>query len=136
MKLVIGGAFQGKLSYAKKTWQIEDGWIDGADCALEEIDRCRGIYHFHEYIRRMLLEQEDTGEALTEIERNAALFAEHLARQNPDILIVSNELGYGIVPMDKFDRRYREMAGRVCTCIAAQAEEVVRVVCGIGSRLK
>lgn len=136
MKLVIGGAFQGKLSYAKKTWGMEEGWIDGADCALEEIDRCRGIYHFHEYIRRVLLEQEDTGEALTEIERNAALFAEHLARENPDILIVSNELGYGVVPMDKFDRRYREMVGRVCTCIARQADEVVRVVCGIGARLK
>lgn len=136
MKLVIGGAFQGKLSYAKKTWQREEGWIDGAKCGLEELEGCNGIYHFHEYIRRMLLEQGNDGEELIDMEKNAALFAEKLAAQNPDIIIVSNELGYGVVPMDKFERKYRETVGRVCTCVASLADEVVRVVCGIGTRIK
>ena len=29
-------------------------------------------------------------------------------------VVISNEIGYGIVPMDKFERRYRELTGRIC----------------------
>ena len=33
---------------------------------------------------------------------------QELFRKNPDLVIVSTELGYGIVPIDAFDRLYRE----------------------------
>ena len=39
--------------------------------------------------------------------------------KNPDLVLISNELGYGVVPMDVFDRNYRETTGRVCTEIAS-----------------
>ena len=32
-------------------------------------------------------------------------------QKNPDIVLVSNELGYGVVPIDAFDRNYRETTG-------------------------
>ncbi len=70
------------------------------------------------------------------IEQQAEAFADWLYKKNPNLVIVSNELGYGVVPMEKKDRLWRERVGRVCTCIAARADEVVRVVCGIGTRLK
>lgn len=38
MKLIIGGAFQGKLEYATTQYGLADGWIDGADCVLEAIE--------------------------------------------------------------------------------------------------
>ena len=142
MKLIIGGAYQGKLAYAKREYGMAEGWIDGHTCRMEEIWTCGGIDHFHEYIRRMMTEGPEAdgrtgGESrLTEIEQNAERFAEKLFSCNPDLVIVSNELGYGVVPMEKKDRLWREMCGRVCTCIAEKAQEVVRVVCGIGIRLK
>lgn len=139
MKLVIGGAYQGKLSYAKEAYQAGDGWIDGAACSLDgEIDTCRGIYHFHEYVKRLLQSGQLDGNNshLIDMEQWAETFADKLCRRNPDILIVSNELGYGIVPMEKSDRQWRELTGRLCTCLARQADEVVRVVCGVGMRLK
>ena len=34
--------------------------------------------------------------------------AEELWEKNPDIILVSQEVGYGVVPMDAFDRKYRE----------------------------
>lgn len=142
MKLVIGGAFQGKLAYAKETYHLEN-WVDGRSCGFDEIMACGGIHHFHEYIRRMITAgQKGTSdgcfisESLIELEQRAEEFAEELYRRNPDILVVSNELGYGVVPMEKFDRDYREAVGRACTCIAARSDEVVRVVCGIGLRIK
>lgn len=142
MKLVIGGAFQGKLAYAKETYHIEN-WIDGRSCGFEEIWACGGIHHFHEYIRRAVAVGQEDGfhgwihaGSLIDLEEQAEAFAEELYRRNPGILVVSNELGYGVVPMDKFDRDYRETVGRACTCIAARSDEVVRVVCGIGLRIK
>lgn len=142
MKLVIGGAYQGKLAYAKKEYGITEGWADGRTCRMDEIWTCSGIYQFHEYVRRMGTGEPETGtqsadeRELTEIEQDAERFAAELLRRNPDLVIVSNELGYGVVPVDKADRLWREMTGRVCTCIAGEAQEVVRVVCGIGVRLK
>ena len=56
--------------------------------------------------------------------------------QNPDILVVSNELGYGVVPVDKFERLSREKTGRICCALAAFAKRVDRVVCGIGMVIK
>ena len=55
---------------------------------------------------------------------------------HPDLVLISNELGYGVVPMDVFDRNYRETTGRVCTEIASEADAVYRVVCGIGTKIK
>ncbi|MCC8101053.1 MAG: bifunctional adenosylcobinamide kinase/adenosylcobinamide-phosphate guanylyltransferase [Clostridiales bacterium] len=141
MRLIIGGADQGKRDYAKKTSGIEDGCSDGRVCGWMGVATCRGIHHFHEYVKRMT--QADLGsffrirtDDLTLLEEEAQAFSAWLFQMNPEITIVSNELGYGIVPMEKSDRLWREAVGRICTCLAAEAEEVVRVVCGIGIRLK
>ena len=62
--------------------------------------------------------------------------AEKLIQCNPGVLLVSDEVGYGVVPMDAFDRAYREAVGRICTKLAAYSDEVTRVVCGIGTVIK
>ena len=66
----------------------------------------------------------------------APTLIQRLAKENPDVVIVTNELGYGVVPVDAFDRKYRETTGRVCTQAACQADTVIRVVCGIGQVIK
>ena len=124
MKLVTGGAYQGKLCYASERYGIEE-WADGRSCGFEEIFTCRGIHHFHEYVRRALKE-----------ERDIAALAEELAEKNSEIVILSNELGYGVVPVEAFDRQYRETHGRLCCRLAAEADEVIRVICGIGTVIK
>ena len=152
MKLVIGGAYQGKLAYAKKNCHMEDGWIDGRTCDFDEILSCRGIFCFHEYIKRLLCCAKETrsessackdtvflsfsGSDLIHLEESADQFVKILLEKNHEIVIVSDELGYGIVPIEKQDRIWRETVGRVCTCAAGCADEVVRVVCGIGMKLK
>lgn len=136
MKLVIGGTFQGKLSYAKNRYHVTDGWEDGMTCTLDALYQCRGVYHFHEFVRRLRQAPAEEAAWVTQAENWAQEFADQLYEKNPEIIIVTNELGYGIVPMDRFDREYREMTGRVCTCLAQKADEVVRVACGLGMVLK
>ncbi|MDD6661777.1 MAG: bifunctional adenosylcobinamide kinase/adenosylcobinamide-phosphate guanylyltransferase [Lachnospiraceae bacterium] len=136
MKMVIGGTFQGKLAYAKERYQITDGWVDGAQCEVAALETCKGVYHFHELIRNMIQNSEKEQSWITGAEDQAEAFAAWLYEKNPEIVIVTNELGYGIVPMDRFDREYREMTGRICTALAKRSEEVVRVACGLGLVIK
>lgn len=46
-------------------------------------------------------------------------------------VLVSNEVGYGIVPMDALARRFRDEAGRLNQRMAALADQVVLVVAGL-----
>ena len=60
----------------------------------------------------------------------------HLAERQPALVILLDEVGSGIIPMEAEARRYRELVGRVGCMLAAQADTVVRVVCGIGVQIK
>lgn len=126
MMLLIGGAFQGKKKAAAKYCQLDEAqFIDGKICDLEAVYTCKGIVHFHEYIKRALT-------ASVEVKN----IPEKLLAANPDIVIVCNELGYGVVPVEKFEREYRETVGRICCDLAEAADEVIRVVCGICTVIK
>ena len=83
------------------------------------------ITHFHEVIRRLWLEKREISAVIEEV----------LAK-NPDITIVMDEIGYGVVPMSAEDREYRELVGHTGQLLARQAEAVYRVVCGIRTRIK
>ena len=124
MRMIIGGAFQGKMEYAQKEYP-GIRWVDGAACSKEELLQCEGVYHFHLYIRKSMEKYEEM-----------RLFADRIIRENPQIVIITDEIGYGLVPIDAFERRYREETGRICTRLAAFSERVDRVVCGIGLPIK
>ena len=124
MRMIIGGAFQGKMEYAQKEYP-GIRWVDGAACSEEELLQCEGVYHFHLYIRKSMEKYEEM-----------RLFADRIIRENPQIVIITDEIGYVLVPIDAFERRYREETGRICTRLAAFSERVDRVVCGIGLPIK
>lgn len=136
MKMIIGGAWQGQLAWAKENCRdIEEGqWIDGKNCNMEEIYTCKGIYDFQEYIRRVLKQEEEHPENCGEV--SCGRLAGEIIRRNPGAVIVSNEIGYGLVPVDEFERAYREQMGRTCTELAEFSDVVVRVVMGIGNYIK
>lgn len=124
MEMVIGGAYQGKSEYAKKQYPQFD-WVDGNSATEEELMSAQGVTDFQQYIRRELKDGKDVSD-----------LAEKIIKNNPDIVLVSQEVGYGVVPVDAFDRKYREAVGRVCTKLAAYSQKVTRVVCGIGTVIK
>ena len=94
--------------------------------SFEKIQNATGIYHFEIYIKRILKNGKvDIKEILDQI------FTKDIQK-----VIICNEVGYGLVPVDSFERYYREQVGRICTTLAKQADKVTRVVCGIGTELK
>ncbi len=52
------------------------------------------------------------------------------------IVVVSNEVGHGIVPDNALSRRFREAQGRLNIALAAQADRVVQVTAGLPLVLK
>lgn len=51
-------------------------------------------------------------------------------------VVTCAEVGNGIVPLDADERAFRERVGRLSSALAARADTVVRMVCGIPVVLK
>lgn len=126
MWLISGGSYQGKLLYGLSLTGIRTKDVaEGGECSLEEMMEKPMVNHFHLWIDRMLKEGSDIHALL-----------DRILYSNPDIIILVDELGCGIVPMDAYDRNYRETTGRICCRLAKEAKEVHRVICGIGTVIK
>lgn len=108
MKLYIGGYGQGQKEYARSRNPESDIFED-----------------FHLWIRGML-----------QAGRPAEELAEEFMDTHPDAVIVSDETGNGIVPLEPFEREYRERLGRILIRVAERSDSVERVICGLGQRLK
>ncbi|MHB8155441.1 MAG: bifunctional adenosylcobinamide kinase/adenosylcobinamide-phosphate guanylyltransferase [Candidatus Omnitrophota bacterium] len=52
------------------------------------------------------------------------------------IILVSNEVGLGLVPINKLGREFRDIAGRVNQLVAKNAKEVFFTVSGIPLKIK
>nr|CAD6413405.1 bifunctional adenosylcobinamide kinase/adenosylcobinamide-phosphate guanylyltransferase [Rhizobium sp. Q54] len=62
--------------------------------------------------------------------------AEHLRSHSGRLLLVSNEVGLGIVPDNRMAREFRDHAGRLHQQIAAVADEVYFVAAGLPLKMK
>lgn len=93
--------------------------------AADEIFTASGVLNLHEFIRKEMQAGQDLEG-----------FGEELIRRNPNLILTSCEIGYGVVPVDAFDRAYREKTGRICTVLASYSRKVTRVICGIGTVIK
>ena len=51
-------------------------------------------------------------------------------------VVVCNEVGCGVIPLEAAERLHREAVGRLCCQLAREAQAVYRVTCGLGMRLK
>ena len=71
---------------------------------------------------------------LADQSENLVKLADELAA-NYDI-ILATEVGGGVVPMDAGERAAREAAGRLACLLAARADCVVQMFCGIPTVLK
>ena len=64
---------------------------------------------------------------------NLEELARTLARRE---IVIATEVGGGVVPVQAEQRRAREAAGRLACLLAARADTVVRVCCGLPQLLK
>ena len=130
MILVFGGAYQGKLEYV----------LDKFDMTAEDVYRCSRdgeldlsktvIYGLEEFVYWCTENGVEAKEVL------AGRFTSDELQPYADKIFIANDVSQGLVPMDATDRAFREMMGRTLLYLAKEADEVHRVFCGIGQRLK
>lgn len=144
MEVYFGGAFQGKLEYVLE----KKGCLkvaDGAGCSLKDIKEAQVLNHLHLYIKRLTYKEgaaynttvDDTITTDTTAKTmSAAEIINDIYEANPDIILICDEVGGGIVPLKKEDRIYRETVGRALCCAVKKSDRVERVMCGIGQCLK
>lgn len=129
MYLIIGGHAQGKLAWAKEHFGLTDDQIlDGAAVSLDETgfrfaDK-RALYNLQELLYRAL----EQG--------NSSRIIDRLLQLPPEAIIICNEVGAGLVPMDRQERQRRDLVGRTCCRLAEQAKEVWRIYCGLPQKIK
>ncbi|MBI6628675.1 bifunctional adenosylcobinamide kinase/adenosylcobinamide-phosphate guanylyltransferase [Pontibaca salina] len=81
------------------------------------------------WLSNQMMAKRDLTEATTEL-------LQSIATCRAPLVIVSNEVGQGIVPADAMTRQFREAQGRLNIALAARADVAVLVVAGLPLALK
>ena len=122
MIMITGGAFQGKTEFAKTRFSLKDeDIIDCGSCDLDAVPESRCVRNYELAVKRVMARGEDP-----------LAFTDRLKCD----IILMNEIGSGIIPLEKSEREWREMTGRVGCIIASRAVTVYRVCCGIAKIIK
>lgn len=82
------------------------------------------------WVTNLMMEAEDT------IGTQSARLAMHVCEAAARLIIVSNEVGLGIVPENRMARAFRDHAGRLHQQVAASANEVYFVAAGLPLKMK
>ena len=107
--MIIGGISQGKKAYA-------NGHYADAD---------KHIFYLNEFLREHF---ENGSDAYNELEKRI--------KADPHLIVITDEIGSGVVPIDKREREFRDFTGKNQVKLAEKADEVIRVICGIGMKIK
>ena len=113
MILVIGPAASGKLAYVRSLGYAGDRIANGRMGPEPVVANLQDIVAADPLGAPALLEELASKEVVT-----------------------CDEVGGGIIPLDASRREAREATGRLCIGLAARAEQVVRLVAGIPTRIK
>lgn len=164
--LILGGARSGKSAYAEQLAAAQNKPVAYLATALADDPEMQARIRHHQAQRPTDWQTIEVGENLAQTLAGLnsdqcviidcltlwlmACFAKHpvinqteidsflqqLANTPTDLLIVSNEISMGVVPMGVISREYVDTLGRLHQQIAAMAEQVTLMVAGIPLQLK
>ncbi|MFI3209236.1 MAG: bifunctional adenosylcobinamide kinase/adenosylcobinamide-phosphate guanylyltransferase [Eubacteriales bacterium] len=121
MRFITGGMAQGKTAFAE---QFGCPIIDDLELNIKEW-MTQGMDTETEILLR--IEQE--------IQKISTIATpETIWMQN--VVVVSREIGCGIIPIEKQEVRWRELTGRIACMIASYADEVYKMESGIAVKIK
>lgn len=113
MLLIVGGEGSGKRTFAKTL-----GYTD-KDMADAVLDDRPVLFHLEQMV---FADPACTDELLPALEGKE--------------VVICNEVGSGVIPVERAERAGREATGRLCVLLAQRADCVVRMVSGIPTVIK
>lgn len=124
MVLIIGGAWQGKLDFAKETYSL----------AEEDVFTCQGVEI--DFSRRCIDRLEEFTLACVQAEKDPVAYFEGREELWRNSILICGDISCGVVPMSAELRLWRNETGRLCQYLAKNAARVSRIFCGLEQRLK
>ena len=122
MVLLIGGAYQGKTAYAKQTYGLQDA--DIFTCETELLDlSARCLRHLERFALACVRTGKEPADVLGGLDLS-------------EKILICEDISCGVVPIDPEQRAWREAVGRMNAMLAARAERVTRIFCGLPMELK
>lgn len=113
MLLIIGGEGSGKRTFAKSLGYSENDMADGV------IDERPVVFH----LEQMIFADPDIADNI-------------LPSLEEKEVVICNEVGSGIIPVERSERIGREATGRLCVLLAQKADCVVRMISGLPTVIK
>ena len=124
MILILGGAYQGKRSYAQQKFHLKDEEV--FTCQGTEIDFSKPCIHkIQEFTYACVQEGKD---ALTYFKMHEQEFENRI--------LICQDLFCGVVPLGADLRAWRQNTGLLCQYLAQKADSVIRIYCGLEQKLK
>ncbi len=124
MILIIGGAYQGKLEFARMNFSLTDQ--DIFTCTDTEIDfskQCiNGLENFTYACLRASIDP------IEYFKKNSDSWKQSI--------LICRDISSGVVPMSSDMRLWRQLNGRLCQYLSQHALKVSRIFCGLEQRLK
>ena len=124
MIFIIGGAYQGKLALAKMKYGVGDEEV--FTCSGSEID----------FSRRCIDHLEEFALSCVQTGVDPVLYLADRLPEWKDSILICQDVSCGVVPMDPQLREWRNVTGGLCQFLAAHADQVIRVFCGLEQRIK
>lgn len=124
MELIIGGAFQGKMEYARCI-NTSNKFFTCAQDGAEPDFSADIVEHIERFVLKCLREN-----------RSAVDFFRSRRDEWAHCLFIADDISSGVVPVDPEMRAWREETGRLLAYLAGEAKRVHRVFCGIGQVIK
>ena len=119
MVFISGGAYQGKLAFAKENCAVRDDevFVCTEDAEPDWNSRC--VTHLERYVYFCV--------------KNDRLPED---RFRADAVLMGDDIFCGVVPIDPLERAWREETGRFYGRLSSCAEKVFRLFCGLPLELK
>ncbi|MCW5698473.1 MAG: bifunctional adenosylcobinamide kinase/adenosylcobinamide-phosphate guanylyltransferase [Rhodospirillales bacterium] len=163
--LILGGARSGKSRYAELLVEAVGGGVYLATATVEDNEMAERIRQHRQRRGQRWTTIEEPLEILTalqthasperpvlldcltlwlsnimaadrDIEHETKILAEGLGRLKGPVVLVSNEVGLGLVPTTPLGRTFRDHAGRLNQAVAGVADRAVFVAAGLPMTLK
>ena len=123
MIFVFGGAYQGKTDYALQEFGAK------TVCDISETGE-------PDFSKDIVTGIEGFVSRCAEQDVEPAEYFASRRNQWEDTILIVTDVSQGVVPIDSRVRAAREANGRLMIYLAKEADQVHRVFCGIGKRIK
>jgi len=121
-----------------KTWVTIESPKAVDEAVVHAAETCSGILIdcITLYVTNLLLDDSNTSNKPGYITREIETLCRACRAADADVVLISNEVGSGIVPDNALSRTFRDMQGFANQAIAAEADEAHLLVAGLPIRLK